>query len=281
MAKINLEAVASQLERIKNPSYGRKERRPSRWWYPKQHDVKYTVRLVCWPDNDGVPVVTRKAYRNINDWKPILAPYQFQQPDPVQDVIENLQAARSGASEAEVEEYNRLLKGLYPKDVYYVLLLDRDNPDDGLKMWSVSKTIVTEIYNTILDDDYGDITDPHNGIDLTVIRSSVGGKTTTSIKPARNNSPLVGTQEEFDELLADYPHPDKLEKRWPEDELRELVDAWVSNGGQHDPNAQVTRSSARTESADEEAPAAKPAKASKTSKIEGAMSSIDAAFANA
>lgn len=227
---VNLEAIKSELNRMQNPRGSRGSGRKV-WWRPTETGKIYNVRLVAFPDNDGKPFVMRRVYRNIKGWRPLMAPFQFDLPDPVQDAITVLQERRQGASKSEQEECNNLLKQLYPKEQYYALVLDRDNAEEGLKFWSISQTVVQQLYGHMLDDDYGDITDAETGTDLKIQRTETNGKKSMTITPARKSSKLTKTKEELQALLENAPKVDDYNKPPTFEELRDLVAAFIDNNG--------------------------------------------------
>ena len=50
----------------------------------------------------------------------------------------------------------------------FVPVLVRGQEGEGVKFWGFGKTVYQEILGYITDPDYGDITDPTNGRDLTI-----------------------------------------------------------------------------------------------------------------
>ena len=58
-------------------------------WRPQEGE-EHTVRLLSFPDNDGQPFKERWFYYNIGNNPGLLAPYQFGNPDPIQELITKL-----------------------------------------------------------------------------------------------------------------------------------------------------------------------------------------------
>lgn len=241
---VDLKAIKAELNQLKNPKRGR---RRNAFFSPRETDTTYRVRVVAFPDNDGKPFRSIKVYKNIKGWRGLTAPFQFNEDDPVQDVIDVLQEKRSEASGTEAEEYNNILKKLYPRDQYFALVLDRENPDDGLKLWRISQTIVQQLYSFILDEDYGDITDVENGFDIKVKKIEQNGKNTIQVTPAPRPSPLLedADSDDVEELIENAPEWQKLLGPPSFDELKDLVTAFVNNGGVYDPNAESGRFSGK------------------------------------
>ena len=58
-------------------------------WRPEEGS-ETTVRLLAYPNNDGQPFKELMFYYNIGNNPGLLAPYQFDKPDPVQELITKL-----------------------------------------------------------------------------------------------------------------------------------------------------------------------------------------------
>ena len=50
----------------------------------------------------------------------------------------------------------------------FVPIIVRGQEGDGVRFWGFGKTVYQEILGYIVDPDYGDITDPQSGRDLTI-----------------------------------------------------------------------------------------------------------------
>jgi hypothetical protein len=265
---LDLSLIKEELNRLQNPRSSKT--RKNMWWRPSELGKTYNVRLVAFPDNDGKPFVLRRVYKNINGWRSEIAPYQFGDPDPVQDVIDTLQERRKSASKGEQEEINKLLKGLYPKEQYYALVLERGSEEDGLKFWTISQTMVQQLYSFMLDDEVGDLTDPKTGTDLKITRTNNNGKTNTTVVPARKSSKLASTDAEIQSILDNAPKVDEYNKAKSFDELKELVSAWVDNGGVFNKEGESSRFVPTT-------PPAAPQE-DEPSSVADSLAAIDAAF---
>jgi hypothetical protein len=268
---LNLALIKNELNKMQAPR-GQRGNGRKVWWRPTETGKTYNVRLVAFPENDGKPFVMRRVYKNIMGWRPVIAPFQFDQPDPVQELITTLQERRQGASKPEQEEINKLLKQLYPKEQYYALVLDRDNAEEGLKFWTISQTVVQQLYTYMLDDDYGDITDPETGTDLKIVRTETNGKKSMTITPARKSSKLAKNADEIQSLIENAPLVDDYNKAPSFDELKEIVEAWMNNGGVYNENAESSRF-VRTEAANDSTDSDEDTKS-----VADSLAAIDAAF---
>lgn len=67
---------------------------------------------------------------------------------------------------------------------FYMNVIDRKNPDAGVLIWGVTPKNMKKIRSIMEDPDYGDITDPDEGRDLTVeVDTSKGGPPSYEIRP--------------------------------------------------------------------------------------------------
>lgn len=248
LEQIDMAALKRNLARLQ----GGPAPRRSNWWYPKVKGDTYTFRIVPFPGTGGLPYLYRKVYRNINGWRPIVAPYQepFSQPDPVQETITELQQRQKTATGAEREEVDRLLKELYPRDYFYVMGVDRDDEVPSLKLWTVNKMTLEDIMELGLNEDYEGLFDWHSGRDLRIVK---GEKGKHSITPRPQQTPVAATEEEMHKMIQEAPHPDNVDRPLPYDEIQKMLNSWLSNGGEYNdslPTASSGSSAAAPSEAD-------------------------------
>ena len=174
--------------------------RRDKMWRPQEGE-ETTVRLLSFPDNDGQPFKERWFYYNIGNNPGLLAPYQFGNPDPIQELINKLR------DDGSKESYE-LAKKLYPKMRSYAPVVVRGEEDKGVRLWSFGKTVYQNILNIMLDEDYGDITDPAEGRDVKVVCTKPPGRmwATTTVRP-RGKATLLSEDAKQTQEWLDY-HPD-------------------------------------------------------------------------
>ena len=153
-------------------------------WRPEE-GAETTVRLMAYPNNDGQPFKELMFYYNIGNNPGLLAPYQFDKPDPIQELITKLR------DEGSKESYE-LAKKLYPKMRCYAPVVVRGEEEKGVRLWAFGKTVYQTLLNYMLDEDYGDITDPHEGRDVRISCQKNPGQqwATTDVRPRGKDSPL-------------------------------------------------------------------------------------------
>lgn len=149
------------------------------------------------------------------------------QPDPVEELIQLLRK--------DWDNNKDVLKKLYPKMFAFANVIVRGQEDKGVQQWKLSKTQYERVLNIILDDDYGDITDPTEGRDLKVTIEIEPNKffnnkpsTKLTIDPKGKVSQLNSDKAVAKKWLDSCPDPlDGVEFK-TYDEVKSLVDKWLA-----------------------------------------------------
>jgi len=219
---IDFDAIRKKLNQLS----GNNSRRDMLW--RPQEGEETTVRLLSFTDNDGQPFKERWFYYNIGNNPGLLAPYQFSKPDPIQELINKLR------DEGSKESYE-LAKKLYPKMRCYAPVMVRGEEDKGVRLWSFGKTVYQSLLNIMLDEDYGDITDPSEGRDVKVVCTKAPGRmwATTEVRPRGKQSLLCENEAKMKEWTTAVPDLDDLYTHKTYDELEKIVNDWL-NGDESD-----------------------------------------------
>jgi len=214
---IDFDAIRNKLAQLS----GQNSRRNVMW--RPQEGEEATVRLMSFPDNDGQPFKELWFYYNIGNNPGLLAPYQFGKPDPVQELINKLR------DDGSKESYE-LAKKLYPKMRSYAPIVVRGEEDKGVRLWSFGKTVYQSLLNIMLDEDYGDITDPTDGRDVKVSCSKMPGRmwATTEVRPRGKQSPLNANADYAKKWLDNIPGVDELYSTKTYEELEKIINDWLN-----------------------------------------------------
>ena len=214
---IDLEAIRKKLNQLS----GNNSRR-NVMWRPQEGD-ETTVRLLSFEDNDGQPFKERWFYYNIGNNPGLLAPYQFSDPDTIQELINKLR------DEGSKESYE-LAKKLYPKMRCYAPVVVRGEEEKGVRLWSFGKTVYQSLLNIMLDEDYGDITDPIDGRDVKVVCTKAPGRmwASTEVRPRGKQSPLSENSDTAKEWIDNVPDLDELYTLKSYEELEKIVTDWLN-----------------------------------------------------
>jgi hypothetical protein len=217
---IDFDAIRAKLNQLS----GGNSRRDLLW--RPQEGEEATVRLLSFSDNDGQPFKERWFYYNIGNNPGLLAPYQFSDPDPIQELINKLR------DEGSKESYE-LAKKLYPKMRCYAPVVVRGEEEKGVRLWSFGKTVYQSLLNIMLDEDYGDITDPEDGRDIKVVCTKAPGRqwATTEVRPRGKQSSLATDTQQAKSWLDNIPNLDELYTVKTYEELEKIVSDWLTSDG--------------------------------------------------
>ena len=214
---IDLEAIRKKLGQLS----GNNSKRNTMW--RPQEGEEHTVRLLSFQDNDGQPFQERYFYYNIGNNPGLLAPYQFQKPDPIQELITKLR------DDGSKESYE-LAKKLYPKMRTYAPVIVRGEEDKGVRLWAFGKTVYQSLLNIMLDEDYGDITDPSDGRDVKVVCNKPPGRmwAMTEVRPRGKGTPLSSDTNQAADWVRNIPDLDELFTLKSYAELEKIVNDWLN-----------------------------------------------------
>ena len=258
---IDLAAIRKKLNQLSGQNS-----KKNAMWRPEEGS-ETTVRLIAYPNNDGQPFKELMFYYNIGNNPGLLAPYQFGKADPIQELITKLR------DEGTKESYE-LAKKLYPKMRCYAPVVVRGEEEKGVRLWAFGKQVYQTLLNYMLDEDYGDITDPHEGRDVRVTCTKTPGKmwATTDVRPRGKDSPLSEDTSKAKGWLDNIPDVNDLFELKSYEELENIINAWL-NGDDEQSDTGTTRggfSQQKQSSKNDDSPDA----------ISGKYSSLDDAFAD-
>ena len=220
---IDFEAIKRKLERLSGNN-----RSQNVMWKP-QPDEESQIRLLSFPDNDGQPFKELMFYYNIPGQRGLLAPSQFGERDPVQELINKLR------DEGTKESYD-MAKKLYPKMRVYAAVVVRGEEDKGVQLWGFGKLVYQKLLGIMLDEDYGDITDPIDGRDIKVICTKPPGQqwAKTEILPRGRSSVLSKDNKQGKVWLQNIPDVGGIFKTKSYDELSKIVNDWLNGNDEED-----------------------------------------------
>jgi len=220
---INFDAIRKRLDNLSGNN-----KKSSSSWKPKEGE-EYTVRLLSFPNNDGQPFKELWFYYNIGNNPGLLAPSQFQKPDPIQELINSLR------EEATKESYE-LAKKLYPKMRCYAPVIVRGEEDKGVQIWAFGKGVYQALLAIMVDEDYGDITDPESGRDIKVRCTKPPGKkySETEVMPRGKSVPLSANPATAKQWIGSIPDVNKMFEMKSPEELSKIVNDWIAGGASSD-----------------------------------------------
>lgn len=236
---IDFDAIRKKLGQLSGTSSRR-----NAMWRPEEGE-EHTVRLLSFPKNDGQPFKERWFYYNIGNNPGLLAPKQFGDPDPIQELINTLR------DDGSKESYE-LAKKLYPKMRCYAPVIVRGEEDKGVRLWSFGKTVYQSLLNIMLDEDYGDITDPSEGRDVKVTCTKPPGRmwATTTVRPRGKATALSTEASQIKEWTDSIPDLDEMYTCKSYEELEKIVNDWL-NGEESEADTGTSRGPSVTATLDD------------------------------
>ena len=272
---INLDAIKSRLNKLQNT-----QRTTVELWKPAPG--KHTIRLVPYKFNKENPFIELYFHYNVNN-KTYLSPMSFGRPDPIVEFADKLK--RMG----DKEDW-KAAKKMEPKLRTFVPVLVRGEEGEGVKFWGFGKTVYQEILGYMADPDYGDITDPNEGRDITVEVVSAEDSGTsypvTTIRVKPKETPLATSKEDTDKYLNSQKEITELYSELTYAELKNVLEGWLnpSANGDEDTSTAAVETLASTAKNDEapfevDAPKASAAKEEASAKkIDDVASAFDDLF---
>jgi hypothetical protein len=220
---INLDAIKSRLNKLQNT-----QRTTVELWKPAPG--KHTIRLVPYKFNKENPFIELYFHYNINN-KSYLSPMSFGRP----------------------------AKKMEPKLRTFVPVLVRGEEGEGVRFWGFGKTVYQEILGYMADPDYGDITDPNEGRDITVEVVSAEDSGTsypvTTIRVKPKETPLATSKEETDKYLSSQKEITELYSELTYAELKNVLEGWLNPSATSDEEKSVSAETlSSTANAEDDAP---------------------------
>jgi len=214
---LDLSAIRGRLNKLQNTS-----NRTSNLWKPTPG--KHQVRIVPYKFAPENPFIELFFHYNINN-KTYLSPSSFGRPDPIVEFAEKLK--RMG----DKEDW-KAAKKMEPKLRTFVPVLVRGEEGEGVKFWGFGKTVYQEILGYIADPDYGDITDPTNGRDITIEYTSAEDAGTsypvTTIRVKPNTTPLAEGDAQIQNFMETQSNITDIYSELSYDELKSVLEGWLN-----------------------------------------------------
>ena len=224
---LDINAIRSRLNKLQNT-----QRKSDSLWKPTPG--KHQVRIVPYKFNQDNHFIELYFHYNINN-KTYLSPQSFGRPDPIVEFADKLK--RMG----DKEDW-KAAKQMEPKLRTFVPVIVRGEEGEGVRFLGFGKTVYQEILGYIADPDYGDITDPTSGRDLTIEYKTAeeAGTTypTTTIRVKPSQTPLSDNSDTVASLLENQTEITDLYSELSYDELKDVLEGWLN------PTAESTNESA-------------------------------------
>ena len=240
---INIDAIRGRLNKLQNT-----QKKSDSLWKPTPG--KTQVRIVPYKFDKDNPFIELYFHYNINN-KTYLSPQSFGRPDPIVEFADKLK--RMG----DKDDW-KAAKAMEPKLRTFVPVVVRGEEGEGVRFWGFGKTVYQEILGYIADPDYGDITDPTSGRDLTIEYKSAeeAGTTypTTTIRVKPKATPVSEDAEKVTKWIESQTEITDLYSELSYDELKSVLEGWLNPSGEGEAESKtesVSQSTLSTETKSE------------------------------
>jgi len=185
----------------------------------------YQVRILPTPDGD--PFKQYYVHYRVGNTSPFLSPKKnFGEEDVLDQFVRKLYDEGS-------EDSRSMARDLSAKARFFSPVVVRGREDDGVMVWSYSKTVYEQLLRTVLDPDYGDITDADGGFDLKVTYDKpAGGFPTTDVRARPKPSALSKDSDQAEGWLANLPDIDGMQNRKTPEEVKQILDEFLMSGNE-------------------------------------------------
>ena len=231
---IDLDAIRNRLNTLQT-----KVTKTDNLWKPQPG--KQQIRILPYVHNTSNPFIELYFHFGFGG-KNIISPSSFGEADPLLEFAEKLKATGNR------EDY-QLSRKLTPKMRTYVPVLVRGEESEGVKFWGFGKNVYQELLGFFADPDYGDLTDPVNGRDVTVEFKTAAelGKSypETYIRVKPNTSAISEDSNVLASVKEQIELPNMF-KKVSYEEMENMLKQWLETGEVSDSNEQPKAETTQT-----------------------------------
>jgi hypothetical protein len=194
----------------------------ARFWKPSEGEN--VVRIL--PTKDGDPFKHFHFHYNVGEKTGFLCPKKnFGDECPVCDFVSKLY---NDGDDDSVQ----MARKLVAKSRFFSPVVVRGEDAEGVKVWGYSKTVYEGLLQLVLNPDYGDITDPHNGTDLVLTYGKAPGAMypSTNITARRKTTAISADSDQMSEYLDSEPDFDNLFEVKSKEDVTAILDRFLLGG---------------------------------------------------
>lgn len=233
---MNLDKIKQKLQNLESAKGGGGKHK----WTPTVGT--HVVRMVPYLHNKEWPFQELFFYYKLKKGT-VLSPITFDKPDPVQEFVEQLK------STGDKEDWKTAVN-IQAKSRIYIPVLVRGKEEEGVKFWGFGKQIYQELLKVIDDPDYGDISHPKTGRDITIEVVKTDKPWHDTVIRMKPNSTPMTTSKDVLELIKEMPDINTL---WPEptyDELKVMLSNYLDNVEEEGADKEVSKAPGKSSSDD-------------------------------
>lgn len=224
---INIELMRKKLARLKGED---KEENVKNSIFFKPEEGEQDIRIVPSPDGDPLKEVFFH-YDVPGQENGILCPKRNDgEKCPICEFASKLW--KEGVQEDD-EESKNMAKKLFVRSRYFSPIVIRGRENEGAKLYGYGKKAYEMLLGYILDPDYGDITDPESGTDISLTYrkpTKKGAYPQTNLKMRRDTSHLVSDKKLLHNILSNVPTVEEAfsENKKSPQEIEAILDAMMN-----------------------------------------------------
>jgi hypothetical protein len=228
---MDLDKVKRRLNQLQTST-----QRTSNLWKPQPGTQQ--IRLVPYRFNKDNPFIELFFHYDLGG-KSHLSPISFGRPDPIEEFAQKLK------SSGNRDDY-RLGKKLEAKMRTFTPVIVRGEESQGTKFWGFGKTVYQEILSVIADPDYGDITDPVSGRDVTVefktAEETGASFPSTAIRVKPIQTPISEDKNILEKVADTQKDITEIYQEKTYDELTEILNNWLEGREEGETKKNTTES---------------------------------------
>ncbi len=214
---MDLNAIQNRLNQLQTTN-----NRTSNLWKPSPGTQ--IVRIVPYKFNADNPFIELYFHYDLGG-KNYLSPISFGRPDPIEEFAQKLKSTGSK------DDY-RLGKKIEAKMRTYAPVVVRGEESQGVKFWGFGKTVYQELLSIIADPDYGDITDPVSGRDVSVefktAEETGASFPSTSIRVKPNITPITEDASALENINNSQKQITEIYQERSYDELTQALNEYLN-----------------------------------------------------
>ena len=214
---IDLAKMRKKYQQLQSKGNGGKDV----FWRPNEGEQ--TLRILPTPDGD--PFKDYWFHYNLGKNPGFLSPKKnFGENDPLDDFVRQL-------FNEGTDDSIKMAKSLMARQRFFSPVIVRGEEDKGVRLWGYGKTVYETLLGLVLNPDYGDITDPHEGTDLKIVYGKPPGAQfpQTKIQPRRKTSVAIEDENLMQEVLEHEIVWDEIFSRRTPEEVQTMLDEWLGS----------------------------------------------------
>ena len=232
---IDLDKMRNKYAKLNNKGASTDDR----FWKPQEGTQ--TIRIVCPLDGDPFRDYLYHYRLGADNNVTFISPRTFGKKDPIAEFGNQLW--NEGTDESK-----EMARKFFPKMRVFAPVVVRGEEEKGVRIWGFSKTTYERLLSIVLDPEYGDVTDIHNGTDIRLDYGKKSGQmyASTELRPNRRTSALAGSDEEMDRIMSTMPDFDEIFSETTTDEAKKLLEQTLSGASEDTSEGRVQYSSSNS-----------------------------------